>query len=88
MPENIFSGTKLYPSLHFHGFQAKTKEFMCLIFLDVSFQKQLQKLPGESILLKFCQNVSNRQNLKVTKFEGATYSRFRVMVNNLMVWAK
>ena len=59
MPGNIFSGTKLYLSLHFHGFQAKQK-FICSIFRDVSLQKELQQPPGELILLKFCQNVSNR----------------------------
>ena len=31
VPENIFSGTKLYPPLHFHCFQAKQK-FICSIF--------------------------------------------------------
>ena len=40
-------------------FKQKQK-FIGSIFRDVSFQKQLQQPPGESILLKFCQNVSNR----------------------------
>ena len=36
------------------------KRILCSIFRDFSFQKQLCQPPGESILLKFCQNVSNR----------------------------
>ena len=72
MPENIFSGPKLYP-LHFHDFQEKRKIHM-FNFLDVSFQKQLQQPPGELILLKFCQNVPNRQKVKVTKFGTARFS--------------
>ena len=31
MPENIFSGTKLYPLLHFHRFEAKQKKSSRLI---------------------------------------------------------
>ena len=57
MPENIFSGTNLYPPLH--GFQEKQK-YLYVQIRDVSFQKQLQQPPSELILSKFCQNVSNR----------------------------
>ena len=63
MSENIFPSTNLYLPLHFHGFEAKKKNSVCSIIRDVSFQKQLQQTsppPGESILLEFCQNVSNR----------------------------
>ena len=38
----------------------QNKNFICSIFREVSFQKQLQQPPGQSIVLKFCQNVSNR----------------------------
>ena len=40
MPEDIFPGTKLYPPLHFHGFQAKQKTR-----IEITFQKQLQQPP-------------------------------------------
>ena len=43
MPENIFSGTKLYRSLHFYGFQSKTKKIICSIFRDVYIALRLEK---------------------------------------------
>ena len=60
MPENIFSGTKLYPSLHFHVFQAKQKNLYVEFFKTSHFKNNWRNPPGESILLKFSQNVSNR----------------------------
>ena len=46
----------------FPWFPSKTKNsyVQASAICDVSFQKQLQQPPGESILLKFCQNVSNK----------------------------
>ena len=59
MPEKIFSGTNLYLPLNFHGFQAKQKNRM-LNFSRGQISKTAAATPGESILLKFCQNMSNR----------------------------
>ena len=60
MLENIFPGTKLY-LLCISMVLKQNKHFVFSIFRDVSFQKQMQQPPpGESILLKFCQNISNR----------------------------
>ena len=79
-----------YTPSAFPWFSSETKKIICSIFREVSFQKQLQynKPPGTLILLKFCQNVPNRQKVKVTKFRGARLSRFRVMVNYMTVRAK
>ena len=61
MPENIFSGRNIYPLLHFHFFQAKQKNSYVLLFETSQFKKKkTAATPGESILLKFWQNVSNR----------------------------
>ena len=57
---SIFSGTKLYPPLHFHGFQAKQKSSYVQFFKTSHFKNNCSNSPGESILLKFCQNVYNR----------------------------
>ena len=71
MPKKyLFWHRAIFPSA-FPWFSSKTKKFICSIFRDVSVQKRLQHPPGESILLKFCQNVSNRLKLKVTNFGGA-----------------
>ena len=51
---------KVIPPSVFPLFSSKNKNFIGSIFRDVSFQKQLQQPPGKSILLKFCQSVSNR----------------------------
>ena len=59
MLENTCSAQSYTPSA-FPLFSSKNKNFIGSIFRDVSFQKQLQQPPGESILLKFCQNVCNR----------------------------
>ena len=59
LPKNIFRGTNLY-SLCIFMVLKRNKKFVCSIFRDVLFQNQLQQPPGELILLKFCQNVSNR----------------------------
>ena len=45
MPENIFSGTKLYSSLHFHGFEAKQKIRM-FDFLRPLISKTTAATPG------------------------------------------
>ena len=71
------------PPHAFLSFSSKTKKFICSIFRDVS-----SNCPDEWIFLTFCPNVPNRQKLNFTKFGYATMSRFRVTVNNLMVWAK
>ena len=60
MPENIFSATKLYLPLRFYGFQAKQKNSYVLFFETSHFKNNCSNPPGESVLLKFCQNVSNR----------------------------
>ena len=51
---------QIYAPSAFPLFSSKNKNFIGSIFRDVSFQKQLEQPPGELILLKFCQNVSNR----------------------------
>ena len=78
----------MIPSLHFPGFQVKRKDSYIQFFKTSHFKNSCSNPPGESILLKFCQNVTNSKNLKVTKFGGSRLSLFRVMVNNLMVRAK
>ena len=60
---------KVIPPSAFPLFSSKNKNFIASIFRDVSFQKQLQQPPGESILLKFCQSVSNRKNKKSPSLE-------------------
>ena len=88
MPENIFSGTKLYNPLHFRGSEVKQKIHMFNSSRRLISKTTAATPPGELILLKFCQNVPNRQKPKVTKFGDAGLSRSTVMINNLMVWAK
>ena len=57
----LYDITKLPLSPHaFPWFSSKTKNFICSIFRDVSFTKQLQRPPSEWILLKLDQNVPNR----------------------------
>ena len=53
--------------MHFPGFHAKNSYDQ--YFRDVSFKKQLQQPPGESMLLKSYQNVSNREKIKVTSLK-------------------
>ena len=48
MPENVFSGTKLYPSA-FPWFSSKRKNSYVQLFRDFSFQKQLPQPHDESI---------------------------------------
>ena len=92
MPENIFLGTNLYSPLHFHGFEVKQKilmfNFSRRLISNTTAAATPPPPPGEPILLKFYQNVSNRNKQEVTELGGARQSRFRVMVNNLMVQAK
>ena len=59
MPENIFFGPKLYPPLHFPGFQVKQKIHM-FNFSKHLISKTAAAPPVELFLLKFCQNVTNR----------------------------
>ena len=77
-----------YTPSAFPWFSRESEKFLCSIFRNVSFQKQLQQPPGELILLKLCQNVANIQKLNVIMFGGARLIHFTVMVNNLMVWPK
>ena len=60
MPENIFLGPKLYPVLHFPGFQVKENNSYVQIFQTSYFKDSCSNLPGELILLKFYQNMTNR----------------------------
>ena len=60
MPENIFLWINLYPLLHFHGFEAKQKTSYAQFFKTSHFKNNCSNPPGESILLKFRQNESNR----------------------------
>ena len=60
MPENIFPGINLYPLLYFHGFEAKQETSYAQFFKTSHFKNNCSNPPGESISLKFCQNVSNR----------------------------
>ena len=60
MPENIFPGTDLYPPLHSHGSEAKQKNSYVQFYEMSHFKNNCSNPPGESILLKFCQNVSDR----------------------------
>ena len=64
MLENIFPGTNLYLPLHLDGFEAKQKIPYSVRLFETfeTSQKQLHqpRPPGESILLEFCQNVSDR----------------------------
>ena len=56
---SIFSDTKLYPPLHFHGFQAKQKSSYVQFSRRLISKTTAATPPGESTLLKFCQNVYN-----------------------------
>ena len=48
-------------------------------------KKQLQRLQGELIFLKLCQNVPNKKRTNFTKDGCDSSSRFRVTVDNLIV---
>ena len=52
MPENIFPGTNLYPSLHFHGFEAKQKNS------HVQFSRHLisTTTAATPLVTRFCYN--------------------------------
>ena len=64
MTENIFPGIKVLPSppppQHFHSFEAKQEMSYAQFFKTSHFKNNYCNPLGESILLKFCQNVSNR----------------------------
>ena len=62
--------------------------FSCSIFRDVIFKNTCS---NPTLVNQSCQNCAKMRlidKLKVTKFGSAKLSRFRVTVNNLMVWAK
>ena len=54
------SWNKFIPPLHFHGFEAKQETLYAQFFKMSHFKNNCSNPPGESISLKFCQNVSNR----------------------------
>ena len=64
MPENIFPGSNLYSPLHFHGSEAKQKNLYVQFFETSHFKNNCSNPPGESGLLKFCQNVSKQIKTK------------------------
>ena len=61
MLENIFPGTNLYLPLHLHGCEAKQKiPYSVPLFETSHFKNNNSSKTGESVLLEFYQNVSNR----------------------------
>ena len=74
----------------------RNKKFVCSIFRDVSFQKQLQQPPPPPppLVNRFCKNSAkmcltdkNKKSLNLEVLDRGVLE-FRVMVNNLMVRAK
>ena len=45
MPKNIFPGTNLYPTLHFHGFEAKQKKNRMVSFSRCLISKTTAATP-------------------------------------------
>ena len=60
MPENIFPGANLYPICISMVLKRNKKSLYAQFFETSHFKNNCSNLPSESILLKFCQNVSNR----------------------------
>ena len=48
------------PPLSFHGFEGKQKNLYVQFFKMSHFKYNCSNPPGESVLLKLCQNVSDR----------------------------
>ena len=88
MPENIFSGTKLRSSLHFHGVQAKQKIHM-FNFSRCLISKTATATP---LVNRFCLNSAKMclmdKKIKSPTLEVLDRAVLRVMVNNLMFQAK
>ena len=85
MSRIVLLDPKLTPHVNFNNFQAEENFFIFKIFGTSRWRKSSSNTPDWSILLKFGQNVPQRQKLEVTKFRHHRVRGFWLSAVSLVI---